>query len=86
MRQNAFPAGPAGGELERFPDLIAAIGGGVPTSKGEGREGMGKGKEGMERGKGGWEGEGGKGKKGRKGRARRVCVPINKKLPLHRCP
>jgi len=58
------------------------LGGGVPTSKGrEGKEGDEKGKGG-----GGKEGkgrEGGKGRGGREGRARHVCVPINKKLPLH---
>jgi len=48
------------------------LGGGVPTSKGEGREGMGKGKE---RG-GKREREDGK---GRGGRARHVYIPINKK-------
>jgi len=47
----------------------------VPTSKGEGREGMGKGKKGG----GKREMEDGNGREGRGGRARHVCVPINKK-------
>ena len=47
MRQNAFggrtPPGPAGGgSLSAPPDPLAAIGEGVPTSNGEGREGNGK--------------------------------------------
>jgi len=42
-------------------DPLAAIGGGVPTSKGEGREGNGK-REGR-----GWEGGGRKGTGGREG-------------------
>jgi len=54
------------GELQRSPDPLAAIGGGVPTSKGEGREGMGKGKEGMGRGKGRM-GRGGRKGEGREG-------------------
>ena len=61
MRQNVFggraPPEPAG-ELERSPRLLAAIGGGVPTSKREGSEGNEK-REGREEGRGG---EGGKGK------------------------
>jgi len=47
--------------LSTPPDPLATIGG-VPTSKGEGREGMGKGKEGD------WKGEWRKGRGGRKGR------------------
>ena len=81
MRQNAFGGrashGPAGG-ASALPRPLAAIRG-VPTSKGEEREGMGKGKE----GDGKREREDGK---GRRGRARHVCIPINEKLPLHRCP
>jgi len=50
------------GNLSAPPDPLAAIGAGVPTSKGVGREGMGKGKKGGgKEGKGRWEGEGGKG-------------------------
>jgi len=68
MRQNAFggrtPLGPAR-SLSDPPDLLAAIGG-VPTSKGEGREGNGK-REGR-----GWEGgrEKGKGRGGKEGEGR----------------
>jgi len=45
------------GELQRSPDPLAAIGGGVPTSKGgrKGRNGKREGR-GWEEGKGGWEG------------------------------
>ena len=67
MRQNAFggrapaaPPGPAAGSLSAPPDPLAAIGGGVPTSNGEGREGDGK-----------REGRGGKGRKGREGEGRK---------------
>jgi len=64
--------------LSAPPDPLAAIGGGVPTSKGEGRERMGKGKEGVGRGKeeekgmGGTEGRGkeGRGDEGGKGQER----------------
>jgi len=41
------------GSLNAPPDPLAGIGGWVPTSTGEGREGMGKGKEGDGKGKGG---------------------------------
>jgi len=68
MRKNAF--GPLG-SLSAPLDPLAAIGGGVPTSKGEGTwEGNGK-REGryMGRGKGEREGE------GREGRGRTTCIP-----------
>jgi len=45
------------------------LGGGVPISKGEGREGMGK-RKGMGRGKGGRAGEGGKRRGETKGEGR----------------
>jgi len=48
--------------LSAPPDPLAAIGRGVPTSKGEGREGNGKREQRDGQEKGGREGEGGKGK------------------------
>jgi len=64
--------------LSTPPDPVAAIGGGVPTSRGGRREGMGKGKErdGNGEGKGkrrkgeGREASGEKGKGGREGEGR----------------
>jgi len=40
------------GDLERSPDPLATIGGGVPTSKGKGREGNEK-RKGRRKGRGG---------------------------------
>jgi len=76
MRKMRLAAGPAG-ELERRP--LAAIGGGVPTSKGEGREGNGK-REGR-----GWEGgrKKGKGSGGREGEGRLASHTILG--PAHYC-
>jgi len=69
--------------LSAPPDPIAAIGGGVPTSKRETREGMAKGKKVVGRGKGGREGDGRKGREG-EGREGSPCMRSHKKLPLHR--
>jgi len=62
---------PLWGSLSAPPDPLAAIGGGVPTSKGEGREGNseGRGWEGGGNGRGGREGE------KREGRGRTTCIP-----------
>ena len=84
MCQNAFsgraPPDPLG-ELQRYPRHPSRNWGqGCLLRKGregkeweKGRKGMGTGKGRMGRG---W----------REGRARHVYVPINKKIPLHRCP
>jgi len=60
--------------LSAPPDPLAAIGGGVPTSNGEGKEGDGKREgRGWRKGRGGEEGKGRKGREGegRKGRGGR---------------
>jgi len=67
MRHNAF--GARWGSFSAPPDSLAAIGGGVPTSKGEGGEGNRK-KEGR-----GWEGGREKGKGMGEGRGRTTCIP-----------
>jgi len=59
--------------LSAAPDPLAAIGGCLLLRGGKGRKGTKSGREGR--------GEEG----GKEGRARHVCVPINKKLPLHPC-
>jgi len=63
------------GSYSAPPDPPAAIGGGVPTSKVEGKEGNGRKEKGEGR-----EGEGGKGKgrkerEGREGTGRMTCIP-----------
>jgi len=66
MRQNAFggraPPGPAWASLSAPLETLAAIGGRVPTSKGEGWK-WEKGRKGIGRGR-----EKGKGREGREGR------------------
>ena len=67
MRLAAGSARTRWGSLSAPPDPLAAIGGGVPTSKGERREGIGKGKErdGKREREDGKEGEGRKGMEGK---------------------
>jgi len=75
--------------LSAPPDPLAAIGGGVPTSKG-GRGGMGKGKEGdgkgKERGREERGGLGGKGRGGREGESKILPCPLCPSLCPHTAP